>query len=206
MRKVFKIITIVLWFSLFFHSCCSYRSELIKGKGSIEEARLNCITDFANTYKTPKKYLNERKGKPFQVFEIVEYKLKDDMYGFIVIPEIDGNVSLTIRDTLGKVPLRSFPNRFKVKNDKLFYWTDNITPLNQDVLNVLDEFGVLDSIDIKRELGLLPENFEDTRMVTLDHRLKTVTYFVCKNNVSDYKKVINKKGFKYNINFKCSVN
>ncbi|AGC76980.1 hypothetical protein DDD_1853 [Nonlabens dokdonensis DSW-6] len=48
---------------------------MIRGKGNLDQARLNSMIDFAYKYKTPKKYLKERGGKPFNVFWVFEKKV-----------------------------------------------------------------------------------------------------------------------------------
>ena len=194
-----KNINILLLLSLNFilYNCISYKSQLLKGKGDIDQVRTNVITDFVNTYKTPKYYRKKRDGKPFNVFILVRQKqLNNDLYVLSILPEIE-DITFRSEDSLGKVPRSFFPNRFEVKKEKLFLWNDSITPLQKDILLVMDEYGVLDSTDVKRELGLLPNNFEDTRLVTFDDRLESVNYFVCKDNIEKYKKKVTNKAFGY---------
>lgn len=196
MRKSFNIVILLLVCGSII-GCVSYKRQLFTGSGNVEKARKNVIIDFANTYKTPRNYLTERQGKPFDVFWIHKKQSKENLFVFSVSPEIDEHVPLGIEDRLGKVPVSYFPNNFEVKNGKLFLWKDNVTPLQKDVLNAMENFGVLDSIDVKRELGLLPEDFEDTRVVTIDHELKSAHYYVCKRSIEKYKKVITNRSFDY---------
>ena len=204
MRKVINVEFLVLMFCLC--ACSVYNLELYQGNGGIEQARLNVITDFAYTYKTPKYNLKQRKGKPYNVFWVFDKKLNGDVHVFSIIPENDDCITISINDSLGKVPISYFPNRFKMRNDKLFLWKDSITPLKEDIVNIVNEFGLLDSIDVKRELGLLPYDFEDTRMVIIDDKLKGVDYFVCLNNVEIYKKIFTNKSFKFYKNPKLKCN
>lgn len=176
-------------------SCVSYKNELIKGAGSEEQARENIITDFANTYKTPRKYLKERQGKPFNVFWVFKKETKNNQWGFSISPETSGYVPLGINDRLGSVPKSYFPNNYEINKGKLFIWNDSVTPLKNDILNVLNDFGVLDSTDVKRELGLLPTDFKDERIVTIDHELKSTHYYVYKRNIGKYKKIVTNKAF-----------
>lgn len=196
MKKVIKII-LVLLFGSSFYNCSIYKNQLFKGEGGIEQARMNVIIDFISTYKTPRNYLKEREGKPFDVFVLDRRKQSnEDLYVFTVLPEYQ-EITLNPEDDLGKVPKSYFPNKFVVEEDKLFLWHDSVTPLQKELLNVMDEFGALDSIDVKRELGLLPDDYEDTRTVIIDDGLKGVTYFICKDNIENYKKVVTNKAFGY---------
>lgn len=207
-KNISRILYVLLFTSTLYGCVSSYKSQLFAGEGGIEQARMNAITDFANTYKTPRSYLKERGGKPFEVFWVLEKKITPNVYVFGVSPEIDGNITLSIKDSLGKVPNSFFPNNFEVKEERLFLWKDSTKPLRKDVLEVVDKFGVLDSVDVKRELGMLPIDFEDTRVVTIDHSLKSVHYYICKNDIAKYKKVVTNKaiGFYEPPNLRCSPN
>ncbi len=196
MKKSIRNIIIGTLF-VFSFNCTSYKSAMYKGEKGIEYARVNAITDFVNTYKTPRYYLKKREGKPFEVFVLIREKhLNKSTFVLSILPEY-GDISLRVEDSLGKVPRSYFPNRYTIENEKLFLWNDSITPLQKDVLNVMDKYGVLDSVDVKRELGLLPNDFEDTRVITFDDRLKSVNYFICKKNIEKYKKKITNKAFGY---------
>ncbi|TKG87730.1 hypothetical protein EYV94_28035 [Puteibacter caeruleilacunae] len=188
---------IILAFCSVLMGCVTYKSQMIKGIGDIESARKNVIIDCANTYKMPRNYFKERKGKRFDIFWVFNEESKDDLLVFSVSPEIDGHITLGIKDSIGKVPCSYFPNNYEIKNGKLFVWNDGITPLRRDVLDAVNNFGVLDSTDVKRELGLLPDDFEDTRVVRIDHRLKSIHYYVCRNRIEKYKKVGTNRAFGY---------
>jgi len=197
MRKIFNKTILVLLFGFTLYNCVSYKNQLFEGKGGIEQARINIITDFANTYKTPRSYLKEREGKPFDVFWVTKNKINGNAYVFSVLPDSQGYIPLKIEDSLGKVPNSYFPNRYEVEKGKLFLWKDSITPLRRNILNVMNKYGILDSTDIKRELGLLPDDFEDTRMVIIDDGLKGVDYYICKNHIEKYKKIVTNKAVGY---------
>ena len=192
-KSINKIIVLLVCGSII--GCVSYKEQLFTGSGNVEQARKNVIIDFANTYKTPGSYLKERQGKPFDVFWVFMKQSKDDLFVFSVSPETDGHVSLSVEDKLGKVPVSYFPNNYEIKGGKLFIWKDSIAPLHKDVLNALEDFSVLDSTDVKRELGLLLNDFEDTRLVSIDHKLKSVHYYVCKGSIEKYKRVFTNRSF-----------
>ncbi|UUV21791.1 hypothetical protein [Paenimyroides aestuarii] len=171
------------------YSCSSYKKELYRGNGTIEKAKVNAIIEFSSTYKTPNYYLKKNKGKIFNVFWVYNGE-HIDKYIFSIFPESQGYISLGIEDNLGDVPISYFPNRYRIEKGNLFLWKDNTTPLNKEILSVMEEYGILDSIDIKVQLGLLPTNYEDTRMVVFDNRYKGgCHYYICKNNINIYKKV-----------------
>lgn len=197
MKKNFNKLTSLLICACII-SCVSFNDKLLTGKGNVNKARKNVIIDFANTFKTPRNYLKERQGKPFDVFWVYKKKSKKNLFIFMITPETGGHISLGIKDELGKVPVSYFPNNFEVKEEKLFLWKDSLKPLRKNVLDIVENFGVLDSTDVKRELGLLPDNFKDDRFVSIDHKIKSVYYYVCKNNIKKYIKVISNKAiFKY---------
>ena len=195
MKRNFNIVISLLIFALTFVSCATYKNQFYVGAGELENARINVIIDFANTYKTPNRYLKRRQGKSFSVFSFIRGKsLDDNTYLLSILPNVE-SVAMSIEDELGKIPRSYFPNKYIVKEDKLFLWNDGLTPLQSDVLDAMNKFGVLDSTDIKMELGLLPDNFEDTRMITIDDRLESYNYFVCRSEVSEFKKVVTYKAF-----------
>lgn len=189
MGKTIKNTILTLSFSLILCNCISYKNQLLEGKANTEEARMNVITDFVNTYKTPRNYIREREGRPFDIFWVRERKIDNNLFAFSVLPENKGYISLRVEDSLGKAPRSYLPNRYKIREEMLFLWNDGVTPLQKDILNIMDDYGVLDSIEIKRELGLLPKDCEDTRMLIIDDGLKGVDYYICKNNIRKYRKI-----------------
>ncbi len=149
----------------------------------MEKARQNAITDFANTYKTPTDYLERRNGKPFDVFNVYSINLSKNIYAFQIGPITNNHLSLRINDRLGQVPESGFPNNVEVEGEKLFLWRDDRTILTRKKLDVIEEYIELDSTDIKRESGLLPDDFEDDRLLGSDERLKGVDYYICKSDI-----------------------
>lgn len=207
MKKSISKILLFIFLITIVASCSSYKKQLDRGNGSVEQARKNVIVDFVNTYRTPRSYLKKRNGEPFNVFwAVMKTALNDDIYTFAISPENNGYITLNINDSLGKIPSSAFPNRFKVLDGKLFVWKDTITPLRQDILNVMHRFKVLDSVSIKKELGILPNNFEDTRLVIIDDGLKGVHYYVCMEDLGKYKKIVTNTAFGYYAppNLKCN--
>lgn len=198
MKRSFDKIIPILIIALILLGCVTYKRKLHTGAGDIELARINAIIDFTNTYKTPKRYLKKRQGKPFDVFLLYRRESfeNNNSYIFSIIPEKD-SISIRIEHKLGEIPRINFPNNYITKDDKLFLWNDGETPLQNDVIEVMNKFGVLDSMDLKWELGLLPDDFEDTRMITIDDRLEAFSYFICRSDISEFKKVVTWKAFGY---------
>ena len=193
MKNHIKKITGLLFVGIFIISCATYKKDLYHGNGTLEQARMNAIIDFAATYKTPQYFLKERKGKPFDVFWAVEYeKAKDTMpetYIFSLYPDRQGHISLRAKDIIGKTT-DWFPTKYKEINGKLFLWHDSLVPLSREIIEVIHSYGILDSTDIKMGLGLLPDNFEDTRVAITSQRYSGgAAFYLCKNDVSKYKKV-----------------
>ena len=197
MKRNFNKIISLLAFILIFFNCATYKKQFYVGVGDIEQARMNVIVDFINTYKTPKRYLQRRQGKPFNVFHFVREKTLDDNTYLLSILPNNESIAMRIEDKVGEIPRDYFPNNYIVKKDKLFLWNDGVTPLQNGVLEVLNKFGVLDSTDIKMDLALLPDDFEDTRMITIDDRLESFNYFICRNDISEFKKLVTYKSFGY---------
>lgn len=195
MKRSFNTIIPMLVFTFIILSCSIYKNKSYIGAGDIEQARINVIIDFANTYKTPKCYFKKRQGEPFNVFSFVREKSLDDgIYLLSILPNNE-SISMRIEDKVGEIPRGYFPNRYIIEKDKLFLWNDGMTPLHKSVLEVMNKFNILDSTDIKMELGLLPDDFEDTRMITIDDRLESYNYFICKSNIFEFKKVVTYKAF-----------
>jgi len=197
MKNNFRNIILTILLITILYNCTSYKRTFYEGNGDIEQARMNVISDFAHTYKTPNSYIKERKGKPFTIFRMFDNEITEKFYVFGISPYNNNYISISIKDSLGKVPVSHFPNRYIIKENKLFLWRDNITPLSKEILNVIQEYGVLDSTDVKKVLGLLPDDFEDERLITIDDKLKGVNYYVCKSNINKYKKVKTNIAFGY---------
>lgn len=180
-----------------FISCATPKKQVHTREGNIEQARMNVILDFVEKYKTPRRYLKEREEKPFNVFHFVrEEQLNHNTLLLSILPEID-KISMLLEDKLGEIPRNYFPNRYIIEEGKLFLWNDGVTPLQSDVIETMHKYEVLDSIDVKMQLGLLPDSFEDTRIITIDDRLESYNYFVCNKDFSRFKRVVTYKAFGY---------
>lgn len=178
--------------SLVFIIClisCSASLLLNEGFGQTEEVRENIIMDFHNFYKTPKNYLKERDGVPFDVFWIVLLESKFDFSVYAIRPENDDYIAQDTADALGEIPRKAFPNDFIEIDGRLYLWNDGKSKLDIEVLNVLNKYNYLDSTDIKYDMGLLTDDFEDNRFFSIDDNLEAYHYYVCKKDISQFKRV-----------------
>ncbi len=222
MKAVINIILVIALSHIL--GCTSYKKQLAVGVGNVEQARENAIIDFANSYKMQRCYLKENEGESFKAFTVYQREVRSDLWSFSITPIIDDFLSLSMNDTLGEVP-EIFPNKYTVKEGKLFVWRDSITPLAEDILIEIEKIGMLDSTEIKWKLGLPPDVLrkfqsdtlsldelmklldpDDTRVIIIDHRLKSVRYHFCKDNIDKYMKVFTNKHIKYDRISKLKCN
>lgn len=188
MKASFKNTYITFLLLICIISCQSSKKSFYKGAFNNDNAHLNVIEDITRTYKTSNRYFNDGK-KPFNVFRFFrEMDLKNGTYLLSISPE-NNTIPIRIEEKIGEVPKSYFPNRFIIRENKLFLWQDSITPLKNDILEVMDDFGILDSIEVKKSLNLLPENYIDDRLYKIDDKLESIYYFICKSDISRYKKV-----------------
>lgn len=178
----YKITYIILY--LFF-SCSTYKRDLIIGKGTKNQAIDNVIADYYHT--------NKKEVKKYSVFGLSD-RTEDNklVYHITISPEENFHIA-TKEDTIGSFP-EHFPTNYKYYKDKLFVWNDAEKPLNNDVINVLNKHNILDSVYLKYELGIYDEwdpekESPPIREFWLNDFSEAVNYVICKNNISDYKKL-----------------
>lgn len=191
--KITKIVVCVLCIILY--NCTTFKKSSKLGVISLEDGRKVVMNDIAANYKTSNKHL-KKYGKSFDVFNFYSDSIVGDDYMFHIVPNYN-NVTLRVEDKVGEIPDLGFPNRYYEVNDKLFLWEDKTTPMDQAILNMLNHYGILDSVAVKKELNLLPADFEDNRVFIIDHSVKGYFYFVSKNDSRKYKKVPSSKIEKY---------
>ncbi len=196
--KNIKIAIVGIFVITFIISCSVGKNKFYTYTGTVEDAIILAVNDFSKTYKTQRYYLKERGGKPFNSFRV---SVLDENGLFVIgISPNTRDLSLFLEHQIGKVPSDSmsfFPNKYIEMDNKLFYWKDNYTPLNKNVIEVLDSYNILDSTDIKLQLGMLPDDFEDTRVVTTGSKLKGVDYYFCKKQPNKFKKVLTNIAYGY---------
>lgn len=162
MKKIYIFILVII----LSNSCVSWKGNLL-ADGNNEVAINNAIIDFLNSSR-----------------------FKDEFNAFHIIKIINENtISISILgDTnkwlLGKMEVGDkneyFPTRFKEIDKKLFYWSDSTTALNNDMINIMLKYNVLDTI--KYPNYMIPDG-------TGKSSKKGVHYYFCKTNFLKYKKV-----------------
>ena len=73
------------------------------------------------------------------------------------------------------------PSRYIEKNGKLFYWQDNDYALTEEMLAILWKYNLLCD-DTDGMIGI--------PTYTIDDRLKGAHYYLCKNDLSKYKRIV----------------
>ncbi|AXT61472.1 hypothetical protein D1816_14295 [Aquimarina sp. AD10] len=81
----------------------------------------------------------------------------------------------------------NLPSKYLEKDGKLFYWWDKNDSVTNETIKVLEKYGLLQNDD---GWSKLPE------MSTNDSK-KGVDYFFCRNDLSEYKRVITSKSIEY---------
>lgn len=171
--RIFKDIFLVI--ILIFHliSCSTLGSHIIKGKGSYFEAKKNSIIHFS------KKHSKSYNINSFLVFNestsLNSYNLK--------ISKID-YVNMRADIKVGEKSLY-FPNDFIEFENKLFIWYDSLKNVDKKTIEMMHKYKILDSMFYKVEIGMYPT--DSLPIAVSDHRTKGVYYFICKNDISNFK-------------------
>ncbi len=138
-------------------------------------------------------YLKCRLSKPYNAFlvwidgisEYAPYKIDDDLI-FIDISPAFYKVYITPVDTLGSTRV---PTRHTIKNGKLFYWHDPDYGLTEEMVDIFHQFNVADSIRLE-EIFTRQDERTDSYYQVKNHSKRGAHYYFCKNNPSNYKRVI----------------
>ncbi len=186
MKKVHYLIKIKL-FALVLSGIllsCSHYKRLLNKEGGEYNAIENAIIDYYHT--------NKDEISKYEVFEI-SIRTNDDLfYKFNIIPEEN---AYSVLDTLGSFP-SYFPTSYKYYNNKLCVWNDQKIPLSQEMINVLYENKILDSIRLRYESGIYGDDWESNErnlpsppLLKVDELLKGVNYVICRKNIRRYVKL-----------------
>lgn len=140
-------------------------------------------------------YLKCRQSKPFDTFilwideisEYAPYKINDEVTVIDISPAFH-KVYLTSVDTVGSIRV---PTRHLIKDGKLFYWHDPDYGLTEEMINVLYQFNIADSIALADLFATQDERTDNYIYHRANEKSKKVaTYYFCKNNPENYKRVI----------------
>ena len=72
------------------------------------------------------------------------------------------------------------PSRYAIVKGKLFFWEDDNYPLTEETLSVFKKYNILTEM---MERGALPDN-------PINDAAKAADYYFCRNDVSNYKRVV----------------
>ena len=72
------------------------------------------------------------------------------------------------------------PSRYAIVKGKLFFWEDDDYPLTEEILSVFKRYNILTEM---MERGALPDN-------PINDAAKAADYYFCRNDVSNYKRVV----------------
>ncbi|MEZ0007099.1 hypothetical protein ABH942_002477 [Flavobacterium sp. 28YEA47A] len=166
-----KYFSILIFTSLFFGGCNSYKTSLIS-YGNYEDAIQNTIIDFSNTSLF-------EKGK---VFKLHFESLNNDLYHIMIIESFD-NKYLYSKEK--KIEENKLPSRCFELNNKLFIWWDDNYTIDKEVFSKLEKYSMLED-DKGGWITFLESSIDDKK--------KGVDYFICKNNLKIYKRIITRIG------------
>jgi len=160
---------IVLVIFLLFDSCVvsKWKVDLIS-EGNVNDAVSNVITDFLNTSSLSK---------------------KDTVFGVLITDTNDGVIKVGICGAVNKIYPRKeskvgtydaiFPTRYLIRDEKLFYWSDTTQVITQEIVSVLEKYNQIDTLWWSS--GGLPD-------YVIDDGKEGIIYYICKNNLKNYKK------------------
>ncbi len=137
--------------------------------------------------------------------ESTSYQVSDELIVVDIFPA-SYRYHITFVDTLGSTYL---PSRHIIKNGKLFYWYDSAYGLTEEMVNVLWQFNLADSVKISDKslmFGVadhhVPEvfgaDYVGPEYIPIDYSIngksKGAHYYFCKNDLSNYKRIITNIG------------
>lgn len=155
------VLTVILSIVTIVQSCGIWRNNLIVN-GDEQDAIHNAILDFINTSKL----------------------FKDDSTFLIEIASVEDVYVIAITGTINRIIITEdgrsspLPNNLVKINGKVFYWLDPNQSTQEAVLQELAKYGIVDSIP----------SIAFATLVNDDEK-RGIDYFVCKNDLTIYKKV-----------------
>ena len=159
-------------------SCNSWKEKLSK-HGDNNLARRNAIIDF--TYSNMEKKTNDK------VFSVTEFDGPQNMYGHMIIREQIFYPSTN--DTVGSYPKTYFPSKFHEENGKLFLWgfADRNGTITTELVSIMQKYEMIDSLYYKIQSGEISKDNQE--YIITDASIKGTSYFMCKNDILNFKKV-----------------
>lgn len=161
----YKIVYLVL--VVLITSCATWKKEL-KQNGNENDARMNIINDF---------YYKHSKKNTAYLFDN-DFDKHSNLYVFRVDKN---NIPTPLRtDTIGAYTY-FFPTQYLEKKERLFYWQDKEKVLTRNIIDKLTAYIKIDSSWYKKP-------YDEGPTISNGRRERYTYYFVCKNNISKYKK------------------
>lgn len=191
MTKFFFISSKLFIVFLFFN--CSSPKHIVQtldsNQNTIDSIRYQAMINFSKNYKTLNKFFRKFKNEKLVFFRVYEDNVYNEYYTLSISHQIN-RIPLRKVDSIGKVPKTFFPNNYLIIDDKVFLWRDDVKPLNVEILNLLEDYGLLNSINSNYESEIiLNEEYDEKNLIIVDDKLKGFHYYFCKNNINKYRKV-----------------
>ena len=176
---------------LFFY--CSSSKNIVQtldsNQNTIDSIRYQAMVNLSKSYKASNKFYRKFKNEKLIFFRVYEYNVYNEYYTLSISHQIN-RIPLRKEDSIGKVPKTFFPNNYLIIGDKVFLWRDDVKPLNVEILNLLEDYGLLNSINSNYESEIiLNEEYDEKNLIIVDDKLKGFHYYFCKNNINKYRKV-----------------
>ena len=166
--KVYLIKTCKLILFFLFISCIQCKPVDVKYReGNINEAIINSINDFTHNHKSLIKRGN---------IYYIGYKSYNDYYRIT----ISKTESKHLYNPNIKPNENKFPSNFYEENNILFIWFDKGKEIDKKTIQTYLKYGLL--VDNQNGTILFLDE-------VIDDSLEGVTYYICKNNLSNFKKI-----------------
>lgn len=179
-NKRFIVLSLIICLLI---SCSSYKQLLSNGTDE-QSAINNIIIDYY--------FSNNKEIQKYNVFNISNrMSSNESLYYFDILPQ-ENVYSLHVTDSLGSYS-RTFPTNYRVYEERLFLWNNKGKKISQEVLDIMYNYKVLDSIALKYQIGIYDDwdsigKYPPLPLFKVNEKLKGVDYVVCKNNVSIFTK------------------
>ncbi len=170
-----------------------WKAELVES-GTREDVIRNAIIDFMNTRSS------KRASDTVDAYKI--FYASDDKFihvpGLIIIdifPQFKREVYPYPWDTVGHLNA-DIPTQFVKYGGKVFIWRDPSVPVTQELLNMMNEYDLIDTNWRDEEynipLGMTDSDWKSDQFYPSPagprDDIEAVSYFICDNNFKKYKK------------------
>lgn len=177
-----KNLIVFTFCSLLLCSCATRKQSPVLPENRIDAAIEIAITDFLKCRL--KRHHNAFSIRMYERGEYDRYEINDDLIAISISPRetTDPQYYFTLADSVGSMRL---PTRHMIKGGKLFYWHDSEHVLTSETIAAFKEYNVAaDSLSLPDHFSLLGLE------VYGDDFQKAAQYYFCKNDLSNYKRVI----------------